>query len=105
MIASGNGRPSRVQHLQDIDYSDEPEYVDDYQPSGEDEDDNIYAGCEFLRVQLEGDITSPNWPKKYPDKKKCHWTIEARDRQYNLISRVSLIFLSKNMHNNRAGSL
>ena len=42
MISSGNGRPSRTSHLQDIDYS----YEGDYESSGDEEHSSPYAGCE-----------------------------------------------------------
>jgi len=68
-IASGNGRPSRVKHLQDNDYL----YDEDYESSGEEL--SLYAGCEYVKTLFDGTISSPNYPKKYSPKEKCHWTI------------------------------
>ena len=53
MISSGNGRPSRTSHLQDIDYS----YEGDYENSGDEEHSSPYAGCEgriyLIHIYLE----------------------------------------------------
>ena len=75
-IASGNGRPSRVRHLQDNDYM----YEEDYEGSAE--ESSPYEGCEYFLTEFAGEIVSPNWPKKYPSKKKCHWTILAPEEHH-----------------------
>uniref|UniRef100_A0A4W3GTR3 Metalloendopeptidase n=1 Tax=Callorhinchus milii TaxID=7868 RepID=A0A4W3GTR3_CALMI len=35
------------------------------------------AGCEHRIHSVEGIITSPNWPDKYPSRKECTWAISA----------------------------
>ncbi|XP_041032015.1 tolloid-like protein 2 [Carcharodon carcharias] len=35
------------------------------------------AGCEHKISSSEGEITSPNWPDKYPSRKECTWVISA----------------------------
>lgn len=35
------------------------------------------AGCEHKLSGVEGTISSPNWPDKYPSRKECTWDISA----------------------------
>lgn len=60
-----------MKHLQDNDYS----YEEDYESSGD--EPSVYEGCEYVKTLFDGTLSSPNWPKKYDAKEKCHWTILA----------------------------
>ena len=35
------------------------------------------AACGGFVTNLDGEITSPNWPREYPNNKQCIWQIVA----------------------------
>ena len=47
------------------------------------------AGCDHTVNSVSGDITSPNWPDKYPSKKACTWALTTTPGHRIKIVRVT----------------